>query len=49
MKRIFLSPPFVDEAERSKVAEAFDSNYVAPCGPMVELFEERLAHLAGRK
>ena len=49
MKRIFLSPPFVDDAERAKVAEAFDSNYVAPCGPMVELFEARLAHLAGRK
>ena len=49
MRRIFLSPPFVDGAERAKVAEAFDSNYVAPCGPMVELFEERLARLSGRK
>ncbi len=49
MNRIFLSPPFVDEAERAKVAEAFDSNYVAPCGPMVDLFEECLARLSGRK
>lgn len=48
-KRIFLSPPFVGTAERAAIAAAFDSKYVAPCGPMVDAFERRLAALAGRK
>lgn len=47
--RIFLSPPFVGEAERAAVAAAFDSGYVAPCGPQVDEFERRLARLSGRK
>ena len=47
--RIFLSPPFVGAAERAAVARAFDSGYVAPCGPQVDEFERRLAKLAGRK
>ena len=46
-KRIFLSPPYVGAAERKAVMRAFDSGYVAPCGPMVDLFERRLASLAG--
>ena len=48
-KRIFLSPPFVGAAERTAVRGAFDSGYVAPCGPQVDEFEHRLAKLAGRK
>ena len=48
-KRIFLSPPFVGAAERAAVRGAFDSGYVAPCGPQVDEFERRLAKLAGRK
>ena len=48
-KRIFLSPPFVGAAERAAVRRAFDSGYVAPCGPQVDEFERRLAKLAGRK
>ena len=48
-KRIFLSPPFVDRAERVEVESAFDSGYVAPCGPKVDLFELELAKLSGRK
>lgn len=47
-KRIFLSPPFVGEPERRAVERAFDSGYVAPCGPMVDEFERRLAALSGR-
>ena len=46
-KRIFLSPPFAGQAERDAVAQAFDSGYLAPCGPCVEEFERRLAALAG--
>lgn len=41
--RIFLSPPFLDGNERKYVTEAFDSNYVAPCGPMVNRFEHDFA------
>lgn len=47
--RIFLSPPFVGAAERAAVSGAFDSGYVAPCGPQVDEFERRLAKLAGRR
>jgi len=46
-KRIFLSPPWVGETERNAVSRAFDSGYVAPCGPMVDEFERRLAALSG--
>jgi len=48
-RRIYLSPPFVGAAERAAVARAFDSGYVAPCGPQVDAFERRLAALAGRR
>lgn len=38
--RAFLSPPFMNgDCERKLVAEAFDSNFIAPCGPMVDTFE----------
>lgn len=49
MSRIFLSPPWTGAAERRAVARAFDSGYVAPCGPMVDEFERRLAALSGRR
>ena len=47
MKRIFLSPPFAGKAERAAVEAAFDSGYLAPCGPQVDEFERRVAALAG--
>ena len=48
-KRIFLSPPYFGQSERNAVKAAFDSGYVAPCGPQVDEFERRLALLAHRK
>jgi len=42
-KRIFLSPPWMGGDERKLVEAAFDSNYVAPCGPMVDCFEKDFA------
>lgn len=42
-ERIFLSPPHMGGSEQRLVAEAFASNYVAPCGPMVEAFERAVA------
>lgn len=47
-KRIFLSPPWFGEPERAAVSQAFDSGYVAPCGPMVDAFDRRLGELTGR-
>lgn len=49
MRKIFLQPPYVGNAERDAVMKAFDSGYIAPCGPQLDEFERRLAKLAGRK
>ena len=45
--RIYLSPPHLSGAERTFVAEAFDSNWVAPLGANVNGFEEDLAAYTG--
>lgn len=47
MTRLYLSPPDLGTAERSFVADAFDSNWVAPLGPHVEAFERELAERCG--
>jgi pyridoxal phosphate-dependent aminotransferase EpsN len=47
MSRVFLSPPDVGVAERALVAEAFESNWVAPLGPHVDAFERELAERCG--
>lgn len=49
MKKIFLQPPYVGKAERDAVMAAFDSGYLAPCGPQLDEFERRLAELSGRR
>lgn len=41
--RLFLSPPHMGGAERGLVADAFDSNYIAPLGPMVDAFEKEFS------
>ncbi len=46
-KRIFLSPPYFGKEERDAVSDAFDSGYIAPCGPMVDEFENRLSMMSG--
>lgn len=40
--RLFLSPPHMSGREQTYIAEAFESNYIAPLGPMVERFETSL-------
>jgi len=45
--RLYLSPPCVGCDERACVAEAFDSNYIAPCGPQVDAFERAMAERTG--
>ena len=46
-KRIFLSPPHMGGEELKFVQEAFESNYIAPVGPMVEVFEREFAEYVG--
>jgi dTDP-4-amino-4,6-dideoxygalactose transaminase len=46
-KRIFLSPPHMGEEEMTFIQEAFESNYIAPLGPMVDGFEREFAERVG--
>jgi hypothetical protein len=50
-KRIFLSPPHMCGEELRFVQEAFESNYIAPLGPMVGAYVTLYYRLrgAGRK
>ena len=50
--RIFLSPPHMGGEEIRFIKEAFESNYIAPLGPMVDAYAARqraAAHGAWRK
>ena len=47
MPRIYLSPPHVTGHEGELVADAIESNWIAPLGPHVDAFERELASLAG--
>ena len=47
--RIFLSPPHMGGEEVRFVGEAFESNYVAPLGPQVDLFESEFSEYVGIK
>lgn len=46
-ERVFLSPPHLDGAEKELVAEVFDSNFVAPVGPMLSRFEKQFCDYTG--
>lgn len=46
-ERIFLSPPHMGGLEQVYVKEAFDSNWVAPTGPNLSMFETELASYLG--
>ena len=46
-QRIYLSPPHVGTVERQLLLEAFDSNWIAPLGPMVDAFEREFAAKVG--
>jgi len=47
MSRLFLSPPHMSGAERALVAEAFDTNWIAPVGPHVDAFEREMCAAVG--
>lgn len=46
-KRIWLSPPHMGGNELKYVQEAFESNFIAPLGPMVDRFEKEFAEFTG--
>lgn len=48
-KRIFLSPPHMSETELELIKEAFESNWIAPLGPMVDAFEQEFSKAVGAK
>ena len=45
--RIYLSPPHLNGVEASLVMAAFDSNWIAPVGPDLLLFERQLCRITG--
>ncbi len=47
MSRVYLSPPDVGPMERKMLLEAFDSNWIAPAGPDLDLFEHDIAERVG--
>jgi dTDP-4-amino-4,6-dideoxygalactose transaminase len=48
MTRVYLSPPDVDDAERTALLAAFDSGWIAPVGPDLDAFEAEVGGLVGR-
>jgi pyridoxal phosphate-dependent aminotransferase EpsN len=46
VSRIYLSPPHLFGDERELVADAIDSNWIAPLGPHVDAFEAEVAAAA---
>ncbi|MEM8946017.1 MAG: aminotransferase class I/II-fold pyridoxal phosphate-dependent enzyme [Planctomycetota bacterium] len=46
-RRVYLSPPHMSGEELSLIGEVFDSNWIAPVGPHLDEFEQRLADYVG--
>ncbi|NLD99269.1 MAG: aminotransferase class I/II-fold pyridoxal phosphate-dependent enzyme, partial [Fibrobacter sp.] len=46
-KRIYLSPPHMCGEEQRLVSDAFTSNWVAPAGPDIEMFEKEFCTYTG--
>ena len=45
--KIWLSPPHMGGNEQHYIQEAFDTNWIAPIGPNIDLFEQSLEHYLG--
>ena len=45
--KIYLSPPHMSASDRKLLLEAFDSNWIAPLGPHVNLFEKEMEAYLG--
>jgi dTDP-4-amino-4,6-dideoxygalactose transaminase len=46
-ERIYLSPPILDQKDKLALNRAFDSGWIAPLGPEVDLFEENMRQYLG--
>lgn len=46
-KRIYLSPPHLGDKEFEFAKEAFASNWIAPVGPHVDMFEKEFCEITG--
>jgi hypothetical protein len=44
-KRIYLSPPHMSARELDLVRDAFESNWISPCGPHLDAFEREVAEI----
>lgn len=49
MKKIWLSSPHMGHNEENYVKEAFETNWIAPLGPNVQLFEESISEFIGNE
>lgn len=49
MTSILLSGPDMSDAERTAAIAAFDSGWIAPLGPAVDAFEQKMAERLGRR
>ena len=49
MSRIYLSPPDIGPRDHASVDAVLTSNWVAPTGPALDLFESAVAALANRQ
>ena len=45
-KKIWLSSPHMSKNEQKYVKEAFESNWIAPAGPHIKLFEDKLSEMS---
>ena len=45
-EKIWLSSPHLSDNERKYVNEAFDSNWIAPVGPHINSFEEKISKIS---
>lgn len=48
-KRIYLSSPHMGDKEFEFVKEAFESNWIAPVGPHVDMFEKEFCEITGAR
>lgn len=47
--KIFLSPPHMGDLEKGYLLDAFESNWIAPVGKNIDLFEEEASRYVNRK
>jgi pyridoxal phosphate-dependent aminotransferase EpsN len=48
-KRIYLSSPHMGDKEFAFVKEAFETNWIAPVGPHVDMFEKEFCEITGAR